>query len=312
MNLKEMAGCLGWVSAFLLFSMLVPFLGPLLGLLTPQPFFYYSTKLGRVQGAALTLVVIFIVGALGALAGAGRVVILAAEYGILGFAIARLFDKKRDLIRTVFLASGLLALTGLTALFLMAGFRGVGLADLVRDYLTAEFTATIDVYRELGVLETTGNDLDLTVKAFVDVFIRILPALMIVGTGLVVWLNALIAKLILTAKKIWREDDVKAKLWQAPEQLVWGLIVSGFAAFFLSGTARWIAVNLIIVMGTVYFFHGLCIMIFLLDKHKVPSWLRVGLYILIAVQQLFLLVLALAGLFDQWMDFRKLRKATGA
>jgi len=25
-----------------------------------------------------------------------------------------------------------------------------------------------------------------------------------------------------------------------------------------------------------------------------------------------LLVLALAGLFDQWMDFRKLRKATGA
>ncbi len=312
MNLKELVGCTGWVSAFLLFSMWIPFLGPLVGLLTPLPFFYYSTKLGAVHGGAMTLLVIVIVGALGSLAGSGRLVILAAEYGILGYVISRLFDKKRDLIRTISIATVVLSLTGLLTVLLMAGFKGVSLTDLVRDYLTVEFTATVDAYRELGILETTGEDLDLTVKAFVDVFARILPALMLVGTGLVVWMNALIAKAILKTKRIWQEEDSKARLWQAPEQFVWVLIASGFAAFFFQDAVKWIAINLLIVLGTVYFFHGLCIMIFLLDKHKVPSWVRVGLYVLIAVQQLFLLVLALAGLFDQWMDFRKLRRATGA
>jgi hypothetical protein len=36
--------------------------------------------------------------------------------------------------------------------------------------------------------------------------------------------------------------------------------------------------------------------------------MRIGIYFLIIIQQLFLAVLALAGLFDQWIDFRKIHR----
>jgi uncharacterized protein YybS (DUF2232 family) len=61
-------------------------------------------------------------------------------------------------------------------------------------------------------------------------------------------------------------------------------------------------------MMAIYLFHGLSIILFFLNKYNVPSWIRAGVYILIMVQQLFLGVLALAGLFDQWVDFRKIHR----
>ena len=36
--------------------------------------------------------------------------------------------------------------------------------------------------------------------------------------------------------------------------------------------------------------------------------MRMGIYFLIIIQQLFLAVVALAGLFDQWVDFRKIHR----
>jgi uncharacterized protein YybS (DUF2232 family) len=88
--------------------------------------------------------------------------------------------------------------------------------------------------------------------------------------------------------------------------------VSGFALFFLSGGIKLIAINVLIVIMAAYLFHGLSIILFFLNKYKIPSWMRIGIYFLIIVQQLFLAVLALAGLFDQWIDFRKIhRRAEG-
>ena len=50
------------------------------------------------------------------------------------------------------------------------------------------------------------------------------------------------------------------------------------------------------------------ITLFFLSKYRVPSLVRICVYLLIMIQQLFILVLALAGLFDQWADFRKIHR----
>lgn len=68
------------------------------------------------------------------------------------------------------------------------------------------------------------------------------------------------------------------------------------------------AVNALIVILAIYLFHGLSIVVFFLNKFHVPSWIRLGIYFLIIIQQLFLIVLTFAGLFDQWIDFRKIHR----
>jgi uncharacterized protein YybS (DUF2232 family) len=96
--------------------------------------------------------------------------------------------------------------------------------------------------------------------------------------------------------------------WQSPEGLVWGAIIAGFALFFSSGGIESLAINVLIVLVAVYFFHGLSIVLFFLNKYHVPSWIRAGVYFIIIVQQLFWAILALAGLFDQWIDMRKIHR----
>jgi len=69
-----------------------------------------------------------------------------------------------------------------------------------------------------------------------------------------------------------------------------------------------VAINVLIVAMAVYLFQGLSILFFFLNKYHVPTWMRVGIYFLIAVQQVFFALMALVGLFDQWIDFRKIHK----
>ena len=70
-----------------------------------------------------------------------------------------------------------------------------------------------------------------------------------------------------------------------------------------------VALNALIISVFVYFFHGLSIILFLLNKYSVPTLIRVGVYLLIIVH--FLLILAAVGFFDQWIDLRKLHRHGG-
>jgi uncharacterized protein YybS (DUF2232 family) len=90
--------------------------------------------------------------------------------------------------------------------------------------------------------------------------------------------------------------------------MVWGVIAAGFALFFPIASIRLLAINSLIVMSVIYVFHGLSIVLFFFNKYRVPKWARFGSYILIVFQQIFLVGLAFAGLFDQWIDFRKIHK----
>ena len=119
---------------------------------------------------------------------------------------------------------------------------------------------------------------------------------------------------IVIAKPLFKAGDIRypefdsLDRWKAPDNMVWAVIASGFALFFLSGNIRLLAINALIIMMAIYFFHGLSIVLFFLDRYHVPTWIRIGIYLLILIQQLFLVVLILAGLFDQWIDIRKIHR----
>jgi uncharacterized protein YybS (DUF2232 family) len=67
------------------------------------------------------------------------------------------------------------------------------------------------------------------------------------------------------------------------------------------------------VVFLIYFFQGISIVSFYIKKTKIPVILRYLLYWLIFFQFPVNLLVAGAGLFDMWVDFRKLgTKLTGS
>ena len=308
MKMIHVLGCVGWAAFFLLASASIPFVGPFFSLLTPLPFLYYSTKLGFYQGVKTGVLAIFIISLLAKLAGYTQLIIFASEFGLFGLVLSELFRRRVSLGQAVFIATAFMVLLGLAILFFIALSKNMGPLEMMLNYLRDHLQFTIEAYKEMGVPQEKAVEFEAFGKAFVDTISKIYPSLMITGTGFAVWLNIVMARPLFRIGKLEYPDYFLMDRWQAPEYLVWGVIASGFALFLLSGGIQLVAINALIIMMAIYLFHGLSIILFFLNKYRVPTWIRAGVYILIVVQQLFLGVLALAGLFDQWVDFRKIHR----
>ena len=100
-------------------------------------------------------------------------------------------------------------------------------------------------------------------------------------------------------------------LWKAPEYLVWGVIGCGLSLFLPNTAIKVIGLNGLLILMTVYFFQGIAIVSFYFDKKRLPRFVRVFLYTLIALQQLILLAVIGLGFFDLWVNFRRSGKQPG-
>ena len=96
-------------------------------------------------------------------------------------------------------------------------------------------------------------------------------------------------------------------LWKAPDYLVWVLIGCGGFLMLPGSTLKIIGINGLLVLLMIYFFQGIAIVSFFFEKKQFPRLLRIFFYSLIAIQQIILLVVIGLGLFDMWLNFRKIK-----
>jgi uncharacterized protein YybS (DUF2232 family) len=308
MKTSDVLGCAGGVIFLLLAATLIPFVGPFFSLLTPLPFLYYSTRLGLIGGIKLAAMVVTAIGLFAYAVGYSQITFLALEFSLVGTGLAELFRRKLSLGNTILLATLFMLLVGLGMLVVMGLSRNMGPIEMVLSYLGSHLNDAIQTFEDANPGHLNTLELNAYAKAFMATISQIYPSLMIIGTGFALWLNVVIARPLFKLGKLEYPEFISMDRWQAPDHLVWGLIVAGFALFLSSETIRFLAVNALIVILAIYLFHGLSIIVFFLNKYHVPSWIRLGIYFLIIIQQLFMAVLTFAGLFDQWIDFRKIHR----
>jgi uncharacterized protein YybS (DUF2232 family) len=308
MKMSDVLGCAGGAISLLLASIIIPFVGPFFSLLTPLPFLYYSTKLGLIGGIKLAAMVVTAIGLIAYVSGYSQITLPVLEFSLVGTGLAELFRRKLSLGNTIFLATLFMVLLGLGMLVIMGLSRDMGPIEMVLSYLGSHLNAAIQTYEDAGSSQLNVPELNAYAKTFMATISQIYPALMIIGTGFALWLNIVISRPLFRMGKLEYPEFIPMDRWQAPDHLVWGLIVAGFALFLSSESIQFLAVNALIVILAIYLFHGLSIIVFFLNKYHVPSWIRLGIYFLIIVQQFFLAMLTFAGLFDQWIDFRKIHR----
>jgi uncharacterized protein YybS (DUF2232 family) len=310
MKISDVLGCVGWAAFVLIGAALVPFFGPFLSLLTPLPFLYYSTKLGLYQGVKLAALTTLAMLLFAKLSGHSEIVLFCIEFSLLGLFLSVMFQKGLNLGQTILYGTGFMLSLAFGFFLFLALSKGIGPTEMMMTYLQTQLGANIQAYEAMGISGENAMELEAYGRLLLDAISKVYPSLMIVGTGLVVWVNVVLAKPLFRKGNLRYPVSPPVDRWQAPDMLVWGVIVSGFALFLASGSIRLLAVNTLIVLVFVYLFQGLSIVLFFLNKYKVPAWMRIGIYFLIVIQQLFLAIMALAGLFDQWVDFRKIHRKT--
>ena len=306
--ITNIIGCTGSVFFLLLVSAWVPIIGPLFSLLIPLPFLYYLSKLGLSQGWKIGFVSLFLVSLITRLAGYPHLILFCLEFSIVGLIISEIFKREFTFGLTIFWGTVLMLFIGMTFLFFIGLSRGASPIELILGYFHTNLNKTISLYEDMGLEQEKMLQIRQFIALLTDIIEGIYPALLIIGAGLVIWINVVISKPLFRLRGVKYPDLGRTDRWRAPEFMVWGVIAAGFSLFFSITGIRFIALNTLIVLLVIYVFHGLAIITFFFNRYNIPPWVRFAIYVLIIVQQIFLVVLALAGLFDQWLDFRKINK----
>lgn len=142
--------------------------------------------------------------------------------------------------------------------------------------------------------------------------VRLLPAMVFNLLLFVLWLNIVVARRLFAAWGGVFPFLGALKNWRLPFAGVWVVIAFAFLwivdAYVLK--TDWLkvaALNVFIVFALVYFFQGLAIVAFYLNRWSLSPMIRLVLYavLLLFFQPLSFLLVAF-GFFDSWFDFRKL------
>lgn len=134
----------------------------------------------------------------------------------------------------------------------------------------------------------------------------LLPALVISNTGLVAWINVVLARQLMV-RWGWGNQEPPLYHWSAPEWFIFVVLATGFLLLLPVPMVRTVSMNLLVVWGLLYFCQGVAVVASWFQLFRVPVFLRVIGYLLMFLHPLLLLVITL-GLADIWVDFRRLHQ----
>jgi len=190
---------------------------------------------------------------------------------------------------------------GALTLSLLAYGDVAGIVTAARQQLTSSVDMVMATYGSIGAPDSAVAAMQAERDTLVSGLLEVLPALVVLTAALIV-----IANLVLLRNWTDMSGQVNLRLWQAPDFLIWALIVTGFGIFLPSPGVPAIARNLFLVVLGCYFCQGLAIVSYYLERFRLPRGLRVAGYVLIAVQHVATAMVVALGVFDLWGNFRRL------
>jgi len=205
-------------------------------------------------------------------------------------------------------AKGLVALS-LTWLFfwgIYGATAGINPYSHLLTVLDLGFQQTLELYsaKEAGLSPEMVLNLTLVTTVMRETVPKMLPGLLMSMVIITVWINMVLAN-SLTGRLTGIAPWDRFATWKLPEQLVWmpitGIVVILVGQGFFQEVGGW----LLMIAGLIYFFQGLAVFISLLERWRVPLFVRVILYVLFIIQSYGLILLAVLGLSDIWFNLRE-------
>lgn len=172
-------------------------------------------------------------------------------------------------------------------------------------YLQAEIELAMQTYRAAGLSDSQLAEMKVFADQAADFIRTTFAGLYVVG------ILAIHAVTLLAVRGFKRERWAIAGIpfaqWRLPAQLVWVLIVAGFALLVPLPPVALVGRNLLAILLPLYFVQGLAVLNFFLQRKKWSPALKGMVYFLVFVLNPLPLLVIGAGIFDLWIDFRRPR-----
>ena len=289
-------------AALFVSAALVPVVGAIAALFAPTPILLFAvgTRAPRLRAAAVILVAAIAATLLG---GWVTGLSYAISFGLAAAVMCDMLDRRKPFETIVLVTAAATLAAGVIAAYLMAGSVDQ-LAASVRAALATGMAHGRDLYKVLGMETGLGRRAE---SAALDTTMRLTPALVALCAGFGALLNLGLFSRLGGQGRLGYSLFGDLARWSAPEWLIWLLLATGFGMFVPVPALTVAALDAFVCVAAVYFCQGLAIMAFYFRAFSVPPWVRGLIYFVIIVQPVLAALVCAAGIFDLWVDFRRLR-----
>jgi uncharacterized protein YybS (DUF2232 family) len=281
-----------------------PLAGLVPGLFVPLPAVFYALKNGRTVGVAIVTVAALVMTLMG---GATFALFYLMQAGAISLVLPAFLATGRRGAKAI----AYTVAVNLGAILVLAAVYGVTHGTNPHEQairvINSSITQVGTLYEQVGI---KGEELKTLREGMQQAGIligRVYPALIVISLAFIVGMNlALLTKLAARLPDFPVTGDFRG--FKNPDQLVWILIVAGFAMLVKSQQVTTAALNVLIVVVSLYFVQGLAIIIHFFTRVAAPKFARVLFYLFLAFQPYLAVAVAALGIFDIWGDFRSPKK----
>jgi len=297
--LDVLKGSVATAALFLAF-LSIPMFGIFPGLFTPLPGIYYALKGGRWTGVAILLVTSLLVAVV---ADPASLVVYLLQAGILTIGLSEYLIRIKGGARSIVYAVALNVVVIGVAAGLYGYLTGADLHAKVVKGVEASISQTAKLYQTAGLGGQELKSLNESMRQAGALIITIYPALVTVALGTMAALNLALLSRVAARNRlpVYLGNFRKFK---NPEPLIWLLILAGFAMLVEQTQVHLSALNVLIVLGTLYLAQGCAVVSHFFASYRVPTLVRVFFVLLVSFQPVMALMVAVLGIFDLWGDFR--------
>ncbi len=293
------------ILVFLLLAMLVPPLWLVVGVLAPVPLVFVYLRWGRGVGMVL-LGLVF--GVLFSLVGHKQAVLFFAEYAVLAAVLSETIQFKLSFDRCILFSALVSAALSIILLLFIFTDRESTLTEFFQEQIEGHFQLSMEALQAVGDKPEELKAMREFANEASGAMARSYPSFITIGILMTAVVNYYMVRLL------WRRiygpglfHPARFSGWVAPEQAIWVLIGSGGLLFFAEGILGALGLNLFFLVLVVYFLQGLAILIHFLDSRNVPVFFWVLIFFVIVLQPLLIGAAVGLGIFDTWIDLRKIR-----
>ena len=289
---------------------LAPYVGAVGLIFVPLPILYYYSKHGRTKGLIILSFSLLITFISLRSANSYENLPLMTILSLAGIAMAEFLKRNYSLEKTV--CYSVAAIFSVMALLLLSQAFHLRVApwDMIGAFIENRIRYSIRIYDSMNISAEQVNLIRENIPDIVSFITRIFPALVLVGLTSMVWLNLLAGRFLFRKYDLTFPDFGDLSHWKPPDKMVWYLIAAGVMLLVPEVGVAFAGWNMLIFVLFLYLLAGLAIISFFLKKSKLPMVFKYLIYILVFAQQIITLLVAAAGLFDLWVDFRKLNNKT--
>jgi len=278
-----------------------PVIGLLPALFVPLPAVYVYFKNGAAAGAgvfAITLTVLMF------MQDGSASLLYVLQSGIIGLLLPFFYLRGKGTAKSVAYAVGIDFLL-IVALAVAYGFSaGVDLQGLLLKGIESSTEQAIGIYSKQGLSPEDLAMLTSGIRQAGQLIASVFPALLLVSLGMMAALNMSVLFRFAAKTLPLLPRPASFQSFRNPEALVWILIAAGFSALVSQPDLKRVALNILVVLGFIYFLQGLAVVLAFFQRVSVPSLARIIFWLVLAFQPYLVLAIAFLGVFDIWGDFR--------